>query len=131
MSATLQGTPYEWGGDSPEDGFDCSGLVQYVYRAAGVKIPRTAIEQYRKLPQVDPRAIQTGDLLFWDTGLNHRKDNRLPDGSFVSHVSIYTGNGKMRHASVKRGVIEVDAGEYAKKFQFIGARRALGAKPKK
>lgn len=105
--------------------------MNYIYKTIGKTIPRTAIEQYKKLtpvPQSTP--FQPGDLLFWDTGLNHRTDNRLPDGSYVSHVSLYAGNGKMRHASSKKGVITVDVQTYAGKFKLLGARRVIGNQKK-
>ena len=59
------GTPYRLGGNSP-DGLDCSGLVEMTYRAAGIRVPRTADGQFRALPQVD--APRPGDLLFFGDG---------------------------------------------------------------
>jgi cell wall-associated NlpC family hydrolase len=79
------GTPYRWGGETPGVGFDCSGLVQAAYGAAGVTLPRTAQAQYdatTKLGPGDP--IQPGDLLFFGSG---RSD--------VTHVGIYVGDGEM------------------------------------
>ncbi|MGR2740796.1 C40 family peptidase [Billgrantia sp. Q4P2] len=77
------GTPYRLGGNSAE-GLDCSGLVEMAYRSAGIKVPRTADEQYRALPAVD--RAQPGDLLFFG---DRRK---------ATHVGIYRGNGQMIHA---------------------------------
>ncbi|MCE8021639.1 C40 family peptidase [Halomonas sp. MCCC 1A11036] len=77
------GTPYRLGGNTPE-GLDCSGLVEMAYRSAGIKVPRTADEQYRTLPAVD--RAQPGDLLFFG---DRRK---------ATHVGIYRGNGQMIHA---------------------------------
>lgn len=86
------GTPYVLGGESP-DGMDCSGLVQYAYLQAGIRLPRTAMEQFRSgYPQ---RKILPGDLLFFRTG----KD------AMVSHVGIYTGKGQMIHASSGSGQV--------------------------
>jgi cell wall-associated NlpC family hydrolase len=75
------GTPYVWGGETPGVGFDCSGLVQAAYAAAGVTLPRTAQAQYdgtTKLGPGDP--LMPGDLVFFGGG---------PDD--VEHVGIYVG----------------------------------------
>lgn len=80
------GAPYRYGGSDPE-GFDCSGLVRYVYRQVGVWVPRTVREQRayaRKVPMVE---IQAGDLLFFD----------IDDGK-GRHVGIYEGHGRFIHA---------------------------------
>ncbi|MCP1315018.1 MULTISPECIES: C40 family peptidase [unclassified Halomonas] len=77
------GTPYRFGGNTPK-GLDCSGLVEMTYRAAGMRVPRTADEQYRALPGTDtPRP---GDLLFFGSG------------SKATHVGIYRGDRQMIHA---------------------------------
>ena len=82
----LIGTPYVLGGESPS-GVDCSGLVQYSYQKAGIRVPRTAAQQFQAgQPQ---RKVLPGDLLFFRT-----------DGSgTISHVGIYAGSGQMIHAS--------------------------------
>ncbi len=75
------GTPYRWGGETPGVGFDCSGLVQAAYAAAGVSLPRTAQEQYdatTKLGPGDP--IEPGDLVFFGMST-----------SAIDHVGIYVG----------------------------------------
>ena len=79
------GVPYRYGGATP-NGFDCSGLVQYSYRAAGVKLPRTSAEQYRSARPVTIREARPGDLLFF------RYDRR------ISHVAIYLGDDRFVHA---------------------------------
>lgn len=82
----LLGTPYVSGGESP-DGVDCSGLVQYVYSQAGLRVPRTTVAQFQAgRPQ---RKVLPGDLLFF----------RTSDTAMVSHVGIYAGQGQMIHAS--------------------------------
>jgi cell wall-associated NlpC family hydrolase len=81
------GVPYVWGGSSPQ-GFDCSGLVQYVYGQLGVNLPRTSEEQATAGTAVDGLAdAQPGDLLFFAGS----------DGTAASpgHVGIYIGNGQM------------------------------------
>ncbi len=79
------GTPYIWGGETPGVGFDCSGLVQAAYKAAGITLPRVAQDQYdatAKLGPGDP--LQPGDLIFFGGGPTD-----------VTHVGIYIGNGQM------------------------------------
>lgn len=101
------GTPYRFGGNTP-DGLDCSGLVEMTYRAAGIRVPRTADEQFRALPQVDtPRP---GDLLFFG---DRRK---------ASHVGIYRGNGQMIHAPGNgRAVVSVPLEIDYWQERFLGA----------
>ncbi len=75
------GTPYVWGGETPGVGFDCSGLVQAAYQAAGTQLPRVAQEQYdatTKLPPGDP--LQPGDLVFFGQSTID-----------ITHVGIYAG----------------------------------------
>ncbi|MBF6175661.1 NlpC/P60 family protein [Nocardia blacklockiae] len=78
------GDPYVWGAEGPNS-FDCSGLMQYSARAAGVNIPRVAADQYRSLPKVRPSDIQPGDLIFPAAQYN---------GGNPGHVMMYIGNGK-------------------------------------
>lgn len=85
MALRQIGVPYEYGG-STEDGFDCSGLVQYAYASAGKRIPRTAAEQWRQLGPVGRDEIRVGDLLFF------RIDGK------ISHVGMYVGKGRFVHA---------------------------------
>ena len=75
------GTPYVWGGETPGIGFDCSGLVQAAYRAAGINLPRTAQDQYDAGPRLPPGALlEPGDLVFFGGGPQD-----------VTHVGIYVG----------------------------------------
>src|SRR6266480_7476367 len=71
------GKPYQWGATGPGS-FDCSGLVQAAWAAAGVNIPRTTYEMWAALPHIATSAIQPGDLLFYDG---------------IGHVSMYVGGG--------------------------------------
>jgi cell wall-associated NlpC family hydrolase len=78
------GTPYLWGGEGP-GGFDCSGLVQAAYQAAGVALPRVAQQQYDAGPRLQPgEALLAGDLVFFGADARH-----------VSHVGIVVGAGVM------------------------------------
>jgi cell wall-associated NlpC family hydrolase len=93
------GVPYEWGGDGPahDQGFDCSGLVQAAYAAAGIILPRTATDQYRAgkiLPPGTP--LQPGDLLFFG------------NPQFAHHVGIYIGNGMMIDAPHTDAVVRIE-----------------------
>ncbi|MGH9047243.1 MAG: C40 family peptidase [Acidimicrobiales bacterium] len=84
LALSFIGTPYVWGGESTK-GFDCSGLVQFVYSAAGIQLPRTAQEQYDAGPAVAPgQPVVPGDLVFFGGGPTD-----------VSHVGIFVGNGVM------------------------------------
>ncbi len=81
----LVGTPYRWGGNTPDSGFDCSGLIGFVYRdAAGISLPRSTREMIvMQAPNVGKEGLQTGDLIFFATN----------GGSQVSHAGIYVGKG--------------------------------------
>jgi peptidoglycan DL-endopeptidase CwlO len=81
---TQLGVPYLWGGETPNVGFDCSGLTQWSWAQAGVSIPRTAAEQWSALPHVSVHSLQPGDLLFY---FNLDGDNQ------VDHVVMYGGSG--------------------------------------
>jgi cell wall-associated NlpC family hydrolase len=91
------GRRYRTGGESPERGFDCSGLVQYVMAALRVPVPRTADQQAHVGSEVAARreALRPGDLVTF--GSSRR----------ISHIGIYVGDGRFVHASTKAGrVIE-------------------------
>ncbi|GAA2209826.1 hypothetical protein GCM10009850_052850 [Nonomuraea monospora] len=92
------GRPYVWGAEGPET-FDCSGLVQWAYGQAGVRMPRVTHQQWVTGPQVPYSQAQPGDLLFW------RNDPTNPD--YISHVAIYWGNGKMLHAPRTGDVVKI------------------------
>jgi len=83
---SLLGAPYEWGGSGPTS-FDCSGLVRFVHDQLGIETPRTAAEQYSASTPVNLGRIVPGDLLFFRTS-----------GRRISHVAIYTGEGRFIHA---------------------------------
>ncbi len=82
------GTPYQWGGTSPEEGFDCSGLAQAVYQLNGLNLPRSAAAQYDAGRGVEADRLQKGDLVFFSIARNGR----------ISHVGIYCGDGAFIHA---------------------------------
>lgn len=109
------GTPYVWGGETPGIGFDCSGLVQAAYAAAGVSLPRTAQAQYDATAHLGPGdPLEPGDLLFFGTG---------PDA--IEHVGIYVGveNGQPMMVDAPHTGAFVRVESYAGWSGFVGATR--------
>ncbi|HEY9016608.1 MAG TPA: C40 family peptidase [Gemmatimonadales bacterium] len=93
------GTRYSYGGDSPAEGFDCSGFVQYVFGRQGVELPRTSRLQAsageRLSVAVD--SLRPGDLLFFAS-----------TGAGVNHVAIYAGNNRIIHSTAGAGQVVYD-----------------------
>lgn len=85
-AAKMIGKPYKYGGTSP-GGFDCSGLIQFSYKQAGVSLPRETMDQRRATQRVKLAELQRGDLIFFDQ--RGRKN---------SHVGIYLGERRFVHA---------------------------------
>lgn len=94
----LVGTPYRHGGNSPQGGFDCSGLVVYVFRdAAGIELPRTAQAMAAlPLPTIPRERLQPGDLVFFG------------QAGRVGHVGIHVGEGRFVHAPNEGGTVRLD-----------------------
>jgi cell wall-associated NlpC family hydrolase len=115
------GTRYRYGGESPGEGFDCSGFVQYVFGRHGVELPRTSGQQAgagRAVPEA-LSALRPGDLMFFDT-----------DGGGVDHVAIYAGDGRLIHAASGAGSVrydhaDTDRGEWLLQ-RLVASRRVLG-----
>ncbi len=94
------GTPYVWGGETPGVGFDCSGLTQAAYAAAGIHIPRTSTAQWTTLPHVPLTALEPGDLVFFEPG---EFTPGLP-----GHVGIYLGDDEMIDAPHTGTDVQID-----------------------
>lgn len=90
------GVPYVWGGESPGSGFDCSGLIQWAWRQAGVDLPRTAAAQYDAIAHIPLSDLQPGDLLFWGSG-------------GISHVGMYVGGGDIINAPETGELVRIEA----------------------
>jgi NlpC/P60 family len=117
LARQFVGGKYVWGGSSPSNGgFDCSGLVQYVYGRNGIRLPRVAEDQYQVGKPVRYDELQPGDLIFLA--------NTYKSG--ISHVGIYIGEGKMLHAKGRNYGIVIDSiGPFG--AGHPGARRVLGS----
>lgn len=113
----LVGTPYRYGGNTPQSGFDCSGLVGYVFRdAAGIVLPRSADDISRvDKPSVKRERLRPGDLVFF----RH-------DGRRISHVGIYVGEDRFVHAPNQGGTVRLDRlnGPYWTDH-YAGAKRII------
>jgi len=117
MALSLRGAPYQNGGSDPT-GFDCSGLVWYVFDQHGVRLPRTVTEQSQLGSHVDKREVRAGDLLFFDTG-----GARL-SGSRATHVGISIGGDEFVHAPSTTGEVRVERlGSSYWSPRFLEARR--------
>ncbi|MBM3782088.1 MAG: NlpC/P60 family protein [Acidobacteria bacterium] len=113
VALALRGVPYTYGGSSPDTGFDCSGLVQWVFRRVGVILPRETQDQFLFGASVDRAALLPGDLVFFTTGPHP-----------ASHVGIVIGPDQFVHAPNSRGVVRVErlSASYWQR-RYLGARR--------
>ncbi|MCF7202157.1 C40 family peptidase [Pseudomonas oligotrophica] len=114
----LVGTPYRYGGNTPDSGFDCSGLIGYVYRdAAGLALPRTTTQMSQlRAATIGREALQAGDLVFFATAGGRR----------VSHAGIYVGDDRFVHAPSSGGTVRLDSlnSRYWTRA-YLGAKRVL------
>ena len=113
---SLVGTPYRYGGNTPESGFDCSGLVNYVYSdMLALRLPRSSRELAGvQGPRLAPERLASGDLVFFGSSGN------------VTHVGIYVGEGRFVHAPSTGGTVRLDRldGPYWRDH-YSGAKRVL------
>lgn len=89
---------YRFGIQDPYYGFDCSAFSQYVYKQAGINIPRTASEQYNKSKKINKNELEPGDLIFFNI-----------NGGNISHVGIFIGDDKFIHSPSTGKNIRIDS----------------------
>lgn len=103
------GVPYLWGGDSADEGFDCSGFTMAVYQYNGLMLPHSSREQSEVGTPVSKSDLETGDLVFFNTNNSGK----------VSHVGVYIGNGRFIHApgrGKKIGIDSIDGNYYSRHY---------------
>lgn len=108
---SLEGIPYNWGMESPEKGFDCSGFVHYLYANQGINLPRTAYDMAVSLKEPTGGFEEPGDLVFFNT-----------TGMAFSHVGILLSKNRFVHASSSQGGVTVSSLEspyWAAHFQGV------------
>ena len=113
---SLVGTPYRYGGNTPAGGFDCSGLVNYVYRdMLDLSLPRTSRDLAAwQGPRIAPERLAAADLVFFGSG------------GAVTHVGIYVGEGRFVHAPSTGGTVRLDHLDASYWRQhYSGAKRVL------
>ena len=112
----LRGTAYRLGGQDPAAGFDCSGLVRYVFARHAIDVPRTVTEQFAAGTSIAPDDVRAGDLLFFST-----------TAPGPTHVGIALGPlapGEFVHAPGTGGAVRIERFETAYwRARFVGARR--------
>ena len=110
------GVPYQWGGESSDTGFDCSGLTMVVYQLNGLDLPRSSRQQWKAGRPVRRGQLAKGDLVFFAT----------KGGRRVSHVGIYTGGDKFLHAPRRGRKITISSlSNTYYKTRYLGARSYL------
>ncbi|GAA0833776.1 C40 family peptidase [Cupriavidus pauculus] len=118
QAMSLVGTPYRYGGNTPDSGFDCSGLVRYVVqRAANVNLPRTTEQMGQRGTSLERSDVASGDLVFFNT-----------TGRSNSHVGIYVGQNRFVHAPATGGTVRLE--DMSKSYwasRYNGARRVVSA----
>jgi cell wall-associated NlpC family hydrolase len=115
MQAALsqRGVPYQWGGETPGVGFDCSGLMQWAWRQAGISLPRSAAAQYGVGVSVPRSALQAGDLVFFGGSA----------GS-IYHVGMMVSPTEMVHAPTEGEDVQVVS--LSVMSDYFGAKRLVG-----
>ncbi|HEY9225165.1 MAG TPA: C40 family peptidase [Gemmatimonadaceae bacterium] len=113
------GTRYVWGGNTPSQGFDCSGFTKYIFAKYDISLPRTAREQVRAGAGVTAsfRSLRPGDLMFF-----------AEPGEAISHVAIYVGDGRIIHSSSAVGGVgytDLNSGGDWFVTYFVAARRVM------
>ena len=110
------GVPYRWGGQSPQSGFDCSGFTMVVYQLNGLDLPRSSRQQWKAGRPVKRNQLSKGDLVFFATS----------GGKRVSHVGIFSGDGRFLHASGRGKKIKIaNLSDTYFRIRYLGARSYL------
>ena len=107
------GKPYSYGGSSPNSGFDCSGLVQYSHNNAGIRVPRSTLDQKRQSKKVSRRNLEPGDLVFFKTGRKQYHVGIMVDGKRFVHAP--SSGGSVMKSSLKENYWKnryIGAGSY-------------------
>lgn len=113
----LVGTPYRWGGNTPDSGFDCSGLIGYVYRdVTGISLPRTTREMISMQAASVGRDCKPATWFFATNG-----------GSQVSHAGVYVGEGRFVHAPATGGTVKLDEAVQSLLAESLPQRQACPA----
>ena len=108
------GTPYVWAGTSPEEGFDCSGLVYYVYGENGYSLNRVAQNMYYNGDDVDLNNLQAGDILLFGSSVYN-----------IWHAGIYVGNGQFIHSPHSGSTVRVQDLSDTYGMRLVAARRVV------
>ena len=117
LAKSQLGTPYVWGAEDPQRGFDCSGFIYWAYNRAGIKIPRLTAREYQNVFKYVPKdELQPGDVVYYSYG-------RLGRG-VVDHIEIYMGDGKQIGTSNVREDLDIDPVDYD---HLVGGGRIAGA----
>ncbi len=121
LDTLVLNTPYTYGGNTPQGGFDCSGFVYYVFSqvaqgsAMTRRLPRSTAEWAAATQPVDDAALQRGDLVFFNT-----------TGALFSHMGIYVGQAQFVHAPSSGGTVRRDSLESSYfRPRYVGARRVF------
>jgi cell wall-associated NlpC family hydrolase len=111
LAVGMVGARYRYGGETPSDGFDCSGLVYYAYTQAGFRVPRTSREQFRAAHKIALEDAGPGDLMFFQ------------DQAKLAHVAIYLGDRQFVHAPAdgqRVTVASIDSAYYQEHLVAVG-----------
>lgn len=115
IARDMLGEPYHYGGESPRQGFDCSGLVYYAHLRAGLRLPRTSYGQFKATRPIALRHLRPGDLVFFR--FNRHK---------ISHVGIYIGHHRFIHAPSAGKDVSIDnLNDPYWRYRFVRGGRTL------